>query len=145
MNRIIIILISLISLGLVNEVDNHSTVPKTLKGTNWTSQFFHYCNNYYFDSDSTGFSEDGQVAWSYPVDTLELGISSDDILYANPEKFKYDITDTILTIEYLTFDSKSFYERVFYFRPKYSDWISEYEYVYGRECLREGEKKEKFP
>ena len=97
-----IIFFSLIfSLWKVEINSDFPEVPKSLKGTNWYSQFYHYHNNYYFKTDSTGSSEDGQVALSCPIDTTALGISGDTIIYSNPEKFKYKITDTILRIEYL--------------------------------------------
>ena len=147
MNNIQIILIVLffVSYSGLSKKYNISIPPTTLKGTNWTSLFYHYCNNYHFDTDSTGFSEDGQVAWSCPVDTTALGISENEILYSDPQKFKYDISDTILTIEYLTWKpNNNVYKRIFFYRPQYDDWISEYEYAYGKECLKKGKRKEKF-
>lgn len=131
-------LLSITLLGMNNPGD-HSNVPETLKGTTWTSQFYHYCNFYQFETDSTGFSQDGQVAWSCPVDTVALGISEDQILYSDPEKFKYEIKDTVLTIAY-----DGVHKKVFYYRANYKDWISEYEFVYGKECLRRGDRKELF-
>lgn len=88
-------------LGL-SQIENYSNVPQTLKGTKWTSRFYYYCNYYYFETDSTGFSEDGQVAWSCPIDTLALGISGDKILYSDQREFKYNLSDTILTIKYVS-------------------------------------------
>jgi len=140
----LLILLSLLFLDLVWDEEN-AIVPKTLEGKSYTSQFYHYCNYYHFKTDSTGFSESGQVAWSCPVDTISLGISGDEILYAYPQEFKYKIKDTTLTIEYLIQESdEDNYQNVFYFRPKYNDWISEYEYAYGKECLKVGEKKGRF-
>lgn len=121
---------------------NNSNIPQTLKGTNWASHFYHYCNFYHFETDSTGYSEDGQMASSLPIDTLALGVSGNEILYGIPEKFKYDITDTVLTINYLTRNpNDTVFTRVFYFRPEKSEWVSEYEYAYGKEYLRKGVKE----
>ena len=141
-----IIFFSLIfSLWKVEINSDFPEVPKSLKGTNWYSQFYHYHNNYYFKTDSTGSSEDGQVALSCPIDTTALGISGDTIIYSNPEKFKYKITDTILRIEYLDWrPNDTIYSRVFYFRRKHGDWISEYEYAYGNEYLKIGKRTEIF-
>ena len=131
-------------LGL-RQIENYSNFPQTLKGSKWTSQFYFYCNYYYFETDSTGFSEDGQVAWSCPIDTLALGISGNKILYCGQSRFKYYLSDTMLTIEYLTLRSdNTINRRVFFYRPEYSDWISEYEYVYGKEVLRKRERIEQF-
>lgn len=84
------------------------------------------------------------MASSCPIDTLALGISGNEIIYTNPEKFRYNIADTVLTMEYLTWKSNDTIQyRVFYYRSEYDDWISEYEYTYGKECLRQRERIEK--
>lgn len=140
-----IIFIFLFVIGSCGIKTNSSTAPQTLKGTSWTSQFYHYCNYYRFDTDSTGQSESGQVAWSCPVDTLALGISGDHILYENPVAFKYQITDTVLTIEYIDKNSDLVIQKdVFYYRSERKGWVSNQEYNYGFECLNEGKKREKF-
>ena len=131
-------------LGL-SQIENYSNVPQTLKGTKWTSRFYYYCNYYYFETDSTGFSEDGQVAWSCPIDTLALGISGDKILYSDQREFKYNLSDTILTIKYVSMSpNETKKTRIFYFRFEHNEWISEYEYVYGKEILIKGERIELF-
>ena len=129
--------------NLVTKTNLNPKVSKILKGTNWTSQFYHYCNYYHFSTDSTGYSEDGQVGWSCPVDSTNLRFSGNEILYENQKNFKYEIVDTTLVIEYLNWrPHNTTYQRVFHYRPKHHDWISEYEYAYGKECLKKGEKKE---
>lgn len=140
---IIIPLMSFLSCGGDNNDD--LIAPQTLKGTSWTSQFHHYCNFYRFETDSTGFIENGQVAWSCPVDTLALVVSGNDILYDDPKKFIYKISDSILIIENLVNESRDEANRnIFYYRPEENRWVSEHEYVYGKEYLESGEKKEKF-
>ena len=138
----IVVFLTFLSCGIKSP---YSKVPQTLKGTGWSSQFYHYCNFYHFDTDSTGYIESGQVAWSCPVDTLALGISGDQILYQNPVKFRYQIKDSVLVIEYYGTKSKEDeLKDKFYYRPQRNDWISYHEYSYGRECLRMGEKIEFF-
>ena len=139
---IFIISLLFLSFGLKYNI---STTPHTLKGTTWFSQFYHYCNFYRFETDSTGYKESGQVAWSCPVDTLALGISGDHILYEDPVAFKYEITDTVLVIEYLDKNSNEDHQKeLFYYRSEYKDWISKYEYTYGFEYLKEGEKRVRY-
>lgn len=140
-----LIIIVLISSFWQKKDPKVNPVPTSLKGTNWTSHFYHYHNNYFFDSDSTGFSEDGQMKWSLPIDTIASGNSGDSIIYDDPKKFKYNIVDTILTIEYLTWKPNNIAEnRVFVYRSKSADWISEYEYAYGKECLKQAERAEEY-
>ncbi len=143
--RYIVVSLLILLIGGWKISSKDAEIPITLKGTNWVSHFYHYHNNYFFETDSTGFSEDGQMAWSCTIDTVALGISGDEILYANPEKFKYTIGDSTLTIEYLNWRPQdSVYTRVFYFRSQNNDWLSDYEYVYGKECLRQGVRVETF-
>jgi len=121
-------------------------IPTSLAGTSWNSRFYHYCNFYVFETDSTGYSQDGQTAWSMAVDTVALGIGDDHFMYDNPKAFKYKIIDTMLTISYHhangTNDEHD--TREFYHRPKHGDWVSVYEYSYGAEVLRQGVKEEKY-
>jgi len=111
----------------------------TLKGTNWASDFYHYHRNYFFETDSTGYFEHGQLAWSLPIDTVALKISGNQILYEEPESFKYSITDTTLTIEYFKKDSAGLASRqVFYLEKRDNNryvWRANQEFTYGREYL----------
>lgn len=147
MNKIQIIILIFISFSFwgFNLAENDITVPKSLKGTNWNSQFHHYCNFYHFETDSTGYSIDGQVAWSTPIDTINDGISKNKVVYDDPVSFRYVIQDSSLIINYqVTGSNDGQNQRIFNFRIEHKDWLSEYEYAYGRECMREGEKIEEF-
>lgn len=110
-----------------------------LKGTQWTSDFYHYHNNYYFVTDSTGFSQDGQYLWSTPVEPALYNNSRDSIGYENDEPFRYSFKDTVLIIKYLSAGQDTLNgHRVFYLQKSESDKIvfrSDYEYTYGREYL----------
>ncbi len=134
----IFLILGFILLGMKPKSD----FPKTLKGTNWNSQFSYYSNFYHFDSDSTGYSEDGQVAWSFPIDSSTLGDAKDSIIYLDRKLFNYHIEDSTLTIDYPSWKiNDTLVKRVFHFNPKKQAWCSDYEYTYGREWLKEGEKK----
>ena len=115
---------------------------KTLKGTTWNSEFYHYHNFYHFKTDSTGYSDDGQVAWSTPIDLKKNKIPEDKILYNGERKFKYRFHENKLIITYL--DSDHDQHRIFLYRKEYKDWISKYEYTYGNEVLQPGKKAEMF-
>ena len=134
-----IALIMLVSLTECNENGKFTTNKKNiLKGTLWTSDFYHYHNNYFFETDSTGYSQAGRFAWSCSVDTLAKGISNDSILYDDDKLFRYFLKDSILTIKHFsTGRDANNDERIFHLR-KYTDtiyFISEYQYSYGREGL----------
>jgi hypothetical protein len=131
-----VILFLATSCGLVNfrDVSQKKTV---LSGTVWTSKFYYYCNQYFFKTDSTGYSQDGQLAWStlFGQDTSNH-IPQDSILYIDNDTFKYLLIDTVLIINYLSPEHDSTNDtRIFFRRPMDSAFVSEYEYVYGREVL----------
>jgi hypothetical protein len=107
----------------------------SLKGTEWVSEFYHYRNKYYFETDSTGYAQHGQFAWSCPVDTIALGITGDSILYSNNEPFRYWLNDTVLQLQFLSAlgpDRRKFY---LYMQEEQQRFRSDHEYSYGREYL----------
>jgi hypothetical protein len=99
----------------------------SLSGTTWKS----YQNRYFFLTDSTGFSQDGQFLWSTPVEPDLYNSSEDSVAYDDNEIFNYALRDTILTINYISCNQG---KRIFY---KHGDglFISEQEYTYGREGI----------
>lgn len=120
--------------------------PDKLKGTSWESDFYHYHNNYFFKTDSTGYSEDGQLAWSCPIDTVALHISGDSILILNKSSFTYTLKDTLLMIRYTDpHHAETDTTRTFYMEKDLEGvtLVSLYEYTYGREVLRKKGNKAK--
>jgi hypothetical protein len=113
----------------------------SLEKTNWNSQFYHYSNFYHFETDEAGYSDDGQVAWSCPIDLKAQKIRGNKILYAGQVQFHYQIEKDTLTIDYLYKDADHSKSRVFTYRKKYKDWISVNSYTYGFEVLKQGEQK----
>lgn len=111
-----------------------------LKGTKWNSQFYYYNNFYHFETDSTGFSDDGQVAWSCPIDLKKENIPENKILYSGVQKFSYKIKTDTLIIDYGNAEKEGSNLRVFIYRKTYKDWISEEAYAYGNEVLKPGER-----
>ncbi|MCE3228788.1 MAG: hypothetical protein K0S32_3339 [Bacteroidetes bacterium] len=103
----------------------------SLQGSEWTSNFYHYQNKYYFLTESTGFSKDGQFLWSTLIDPALYNNSRDSIDYSDPVNFTYTLKDTVLTIEYTNGVQE---KRVFY-KAGDSLFISEYEYAYGKEGI----------
>jgi hypothetical protein len=102
-----------------------------LKNTHWISKFYHYQNKYFFETDSTGSSQDGQLLWSTPVDTALYHNSMDSIMFYDPRAFVYSLKDTVLTIVYKDTSARS---RSFHWR-KDTAFVSVYEYTYGHEVL----------
>lgn len=111
-----------------------------MKGTTWSSEFYHYANFYCFETDSTGYSLDGQLAASIPIDTVEAGVSGNTIVYGDKTPFNYKIVGTGLTIYYPENKTK----RRYFYRNDFEDWCSFQEYAYGRECLSQGEQIKTF-
>ncbi len=123
------------SCGNLNSPTENETKP-SLSESVWASEFYYYHNQYFFLTDSTGYSRDGQLAWSCPIDTTALQISGDSILYGDNDTFKYSLIDTVLTIKYQSPNSDgTFYTRVFHRRQSDSAFVSNYEYTYGKEVL----------
>ena len=116
---------------------------KSLRETSWTSQFNYYSNYYYFDSDSTGFSQDGQVAWSCPITpSLVNEKNKDSIIYTDKERFIYHIKDSTLFIKYPDWKiNDTIVKRAFRYNSTEKAWGSIYKYSYGREWLTLGTKK----
>lgn len=145
-------IIALISVFLFGGADRINTylqihdVPTTLKGTSYSSRFYYYCNFYVFETDSTGYSQDGQTARSMAVDTVALGISSDEILYDDARDFTYKVVNDVLVITYkhLSNPENQDHTREFAFLHEHSDWISLHEYAYGHEVLSVGNKIQRF-
>lgn len=110
-----------------------------LKGSLWTSEFYHYHNNYYFVTDSTGLSQDGQYLWSTPVDPALYNNSHDSITYNETRPFKYSLIDTVLTLSYRTLPQDSITEqRFFYLRNAANNtpyFTSQSQYAYGPERI----------
>lgn len=112
-----------------------------LTGLFFWSEFYHYQNNYFFDTDSTGFIQMGQVAWSIPIVLNDPQIAEDSIIYGGKEAFSYTITDTTLLIYFTespsdsihVYDTSLFYVR--HHKEGWFDFISDHEYVYGKEVL----------
>lgn len=137
-----ILLVSLTACNDARQTNNQANVNSKmniLKGTLWTSDFYHYHNNYYFITDSTGFSQDGQFLWSTAIDPSLYNNSRDSIGYDDDQPFKYSLKDTVLTIKYSSADNNTINDhRIFYLQKGDSDkilFISAYEYSYGHEGL----------
>lgn len=116
--------------------------PQTLNGSQFASEFYHYVNYYSFETDSTGFSENGQLFWSIGLDTTGRSSAQDSVMYEYPEPFRYFIVDSVLTIEYTSPnhpDTDLF--RIFHYNCNQKQWIGTHEYAYGREYLRSVEQK----
>lgn len=136
--------ILLVALGGYN-LQPEPTPPTTLAGTNWDSQFYFYHNNYFFDSDSTGYSEDGQMASSVAIDLESNGLTGEEILYEGKQPFTYTIKDTVLTINYTEWEIEGEkHSRIFYYNFEWGNWVSEYEYTYGHEVLINQPRTETF-
>ncbi len=148
----LLFLLLLISVYSCNSPTQKPTPKETvgkelsLEHTKWNSQFYHYNNFYHFTDKSAGYSQDGQVAWSCPIDLKAKKIPENKILYSEKEVFTYVIKDSKLTIHYLNRDTTQtpVEDRVFNYRKKYSDWISDYTFTYGPEILQPGKRKEVF-
>ena len=144
---IFVLLISLYSCHSPTQKPTQKKVAvQSLAYTKWNSQFYQYNNFYHFTDKSTGYSQDGQVAWSCPIDLEANKIPGNKILYNEKESFTYEIKDSKLTIHYLNRDTSQTprEDRVFSYRKKYDDWISDYTYVYGSEILQAGKRNEFF-
>lgn len=113
----------------------------SLRKTNWYSQFYIYSNFYHFGTDGRGYSDDGQAAWSCPIDYKAKKIPGSKILYAGPQKFRYQIKNDTLTINYLDHELES---RIFIYRKERENWLSLHSYTYGYEVMKAGERKEFF-
>lgn len=137
---IFILLISLYSCH--SPTQNPTRKQLSLENTQWNSQFYQYNNFYHFTDASSGYSQDGQVAWSVPIDLKARKIPKNKILYNDKEAFTYAIKDSKLTIHYLNQDTTQtpLDDRVFNYRKKHADWISVHVYTYGSEVLKPGKR-----
>lgn len=124
-----------------DETTTHKNNPKktdnTLKGSEWSSEFYYYHNRYFFETNSIGYSEDGQYGWSTAIDPELYNNSKDSILYEDKEAFTYKLVDSVLTITYKSKEEGN-EPRIFYLEKRKNKEIvfrSEYEYTYGREYL----------
>ena len=112
--------------------------PQTLSETQFSSAFFHYVNYYSFETDSSGFSENGQLVWSIGLDPEKYADAMDSVFYEVPAPFRYSISDSVLTIEYTNPDHpKTDQFRIFHYNCDEKQWIGIHEYAYGREYLNE--------
>ncbi len=114
-----------------------SKTKNSLQGTVWASEFYYYRNQYLFETDSTGYSQDGQLAWSTIFgQDISNHIPQDSILYFDNDTFKYSLIDSVLIVKYPSADHDSTNDtRIFHRRLKDCAFVSEYEYAYGREVL----------
>ena len=109
---------------------------ETLKNTVWSSTFFHYHNEYYFESDSTGYSFDGQRAFSLPLDSSDVDFESKKVLYKDSVNFTYILQDSLLIINFQNQQPK----REFKISTLNNSlaFKSIYKYSYGYEWLEKG-------
>jgi hypothetical protein len=128
-----LILFFLLLLGACHS-DKSIANKNSLKGSIWTSDFFHYHNIYRFTTDSTGFSRDGQYLWSTPVDPASYNNSRDSIAYEEDGSFRYVFKDSVLTLNYASNDPRVFYVQTT--KSGYVEFRSAIEYTYGHEYLR---------
>lgn len=144
MQRISIFLLLISLHSCHSPTQNPAPKEISLKSTQWNSQFYIHNNFYHFTGKSSGYSEDGNVAWSCPIDLEAHKIPGNKIIYGNKAAFTYAIKDSKLTIHYLNRDTTQtpLEDRVFNYRKKYADWISEDVYTYGSEVLRPGKRNE---
>ncbi len=133
----IFFLLLLVFFSGCTEMDNERSLEKT----DWNAQFYYYSNFYHFGTNGQGYSDDGQTAWSCPIDLKAKQIPENKILYAGREKFRYELKKDTLTLDYLNPDRES---RVFVYRKEYRNWMSLHSYTYGFEVLEPGERKEFF-
>ncbi|MCD6069216.1 MAG: hypothetical protein K0S33_4042 [Bacteroidetes bacterium] len=123
--------------GSAQKASNNA--PVRLKGTHWSSDFFHYHNDYFFVSDSSGYSLNGQWSWSLPDDSAVVN-QKDSIIYdKKKDTFRYMLKGNVLSICYYPDDGKGDVDcsKVFHLRKqnKRISFVSDYEYVYGKEVL----------
>jgi len=124
------------------EIQESFCAPQTLKGKQFSSEFFHYVNYYSFQTDSTGFSENGQLVWSIGLDPDKYTDAMDSVYYEYPAPFRYTIVDSVLTITYTDPEHpKTDQFRIFHFNCAEKQWIGTHEYAYGREYLEEVSSK----
>lgn len=125
-----------------NERSQNRSFPTTLKNHQYSSEFYHYVNYYHFETDSTGYSEDGQLFWSIGLDTTGRSSALDSVLYEEGDPFDYTIHDSTLTIRYTAPDHPDTdLVRTFYYQSTDKVWISEHEYAYGKEYLQRVSEK----
>ena len=120
-----------------NHKINSKKIENILKGTKWSSEFYYYHNRYFFKTNSSGYSEDGQYGWSTAIDPELYNNSKDSILYEDKEAFTYKLEDTVLTINYKSKEEGN-EPRIFYLEKRKGKEIvfrSDHEYTYGREYL----------
>lgn len=141
-NAFLFLLLITLSCNSKSEVKSVKRIENIiLKGTQWSSDFYYYHNDYFFLTDSTGFSRDGQYLWSAPVDSALYNNSRDSIIFFNREFFTYSLNDTLLKICYTSFENDSSHkmeDRVFTAEKRDSNIVvfrSEHEYSYGKEYL----------
>ncbi|MCA6365175.1 MAG: hypothetical protein IM638_19240 [Bacteroidetes bacterium] len=141
-NAQLFLLLIILSCNSKSDIKSIKPIEKViLKGTQWSSDFYYYHNDYFFLTDSTGFSRDGQYLWSTPVDPVLYNNSSDSIIFFNREFFTYSLNDTLLRICYTPLQSNSLHkieDRVFIAEKGDSNSVvfrSEHEYSYGKEYL----------
>lgn len=116
---------------------NLKKTENILIDSEWSSEFYHYHNRYFFKTKSSGYTEDGQYGWSTAIDPELFNNSKDTILYENKEAFTYKLEDTVLTITYKSKEEGN-EPRIFYLERRKNKEIvfrSEYEYSYGHEYL----------
>lgn len=133
--------LSALLFSFTNNQHQKACLKKSLKGTKWNSHFYYYHNFYSFETDSTGYFEDGRIAWSCPLDLEKLNIPENEILYETPIDFKYQVTDSSLILNYkVNHSEKKLDSRSFILHEELDRWVSTYEYAYGKEVLRKGDR-----
>jgi hypothetical protein len=140
-NSLLFLLVIVLSACENDATTSHKINPKKteniLKGSEWSSEFYYYHNRYFFKTNSSGYSEDGQYGWSTAIDPEHYNNSKDSILYEEKEAFTYKLVDTVLTITYKSKEEGN-EPRIFYLEKRKNKEVvfrSEYEYTYGREYL----------
>lgn len=126
------------------EEDAHTSKDsksKFLNNAKMVSSYGFYANYYHFINDSIGILEAGQAAFSTGIDPSNFP-DENMYVYNDPDTFQYQIRkDTILFIQFIAKEhAESDRKRKYLYSKSDHAWISDHEFVYGKEYLKQGNK-----
>lgn len=98
----------------------------------WSSNFYYYHNEYCFLTDSTGLNRDGMLGIGMGDSTR---FYADSVYLGDEVPFTYKLTDTSLIINMANQYPREFVKSI---DSGKVNFISTFEYAYGREILQEG-------
>lgn len=127
----------LFSIVLFTSSPEPEKLPK-LENSYWSSEFYFYRNVYGFSANNKGVCYEYQIAASCPIDLKKHKIAEDSMLLMKEKPFVYSLNDSSLLISFDNEVNPKDSERKFSLRREEDggmDFISTYEYAYGREVL----------